>query len=55
MHHTAVLDPFTEEVTLNVRCDIVEPATMQGYSRDPRSVAKRAEEYMRLQALLIPY
>ena len=44
---TAVLDPFTEEVTLNVRCDIVEPATMQGYSRDPRSVAKRAEEYMR--------
>ena len=44
---TAVLDPFTEEVTLNIRCDIVEPATMQGYSRDPRSVAKRAEEYMR--------
>jgi glutamine synthetase len=44
---TAVLDPFTEEVTLNLRCDIVEPTTMQGYSRDPRSVAKRAEEYMR--------
>ncbi len=44
---SAVLDPFTEEVTLNIRCDIVEPATMQGYSRDPRSVAKRAEEYMR--------
>ena len=44
---TAVLDPFTEAVTLNIRCDIVEPATMQGYSRDPRSVANRAEEYMR--------
>lgn len=44
---TAVLDPFTEEVTLNIRCDILEPATMQGYSRDPRSVARRAEEYMR--------
>ncbi|WNC69120.1 glutamate--ammonia ligase [Thalassotalea nanhaiensis] len=44
---TAVLDPFTEEATMNLRCDIVEPATMQGYSRDPRSVAKRAEEYMR--------
>ncbi|WP_394176868.1 glutamate--ammonia ligase [Thalassotalea litorea] len=44
---TAVLDPFTEETTLNIRCDIVEPATMQGYERDPRSVAKRAEEYMR--------
>jgi glutamine synthetase len=44
---TAVLDPFTEAVTLNIRCDIVEPATMLGYSRDPRSVANRAEEYMR--------
>ncbi|WP_026957501.1 MULTISPECIES: glutamate--ammonia ligase [Aliagarivorans] len=44
---TAVLDPFTEEATLNIRCDILEPATMQGYDRDPRSVAKRAQEYMR--------
>jgi glutamine synthetase len=44
---TAVLDPFTETPTLNIRCDILEPATMQGYSRDPRSVAHRAEEYMR--------
>jgi glutamine synthetase len=44
---TAVLDPFTEAVTLNIRCDIVEPTTMQGYSRDPRSVANRAEEYLR--------
>ena len=33
---TAVVDPFTEEVTINVRCDIVEPSTMQGYERDPR-------------------
>jgi len=44
---TAILDPFTEAVTLNIRCDVVEPTTMQGYSRDPRSVANRAEEYMR--------
>ncbi|WP_104400272.1 glutamate--ammonia ligase [Vibrio penaeicida] len=44
---SAVLDPFTEDATLNVRCDILEPATMQGYDRDPRSIAKRAEEYMR--------
>ncbi|TKB51773.1 glutamate--ammonia ligase [Ferrimonas aestuarii] len=44
---TAVLDPFTEESTLNVRCDIIEPTTMQGYDRDPRSIAKRAEAYMR--------
>ena len=44
---SAVLDPFNEAVTLNIRCDVVEPDTMQGYSRDPRSVAKRAEEYLR--------
>ncbi|MCA2016270.1 glutamate--ammonia ligase [Vibrio tritonius] len=44
---SAVLDPFTEDSTLNIRCDILEPATMQGYDRDPRSIAKRAEEYMR--------
>ncbi|CAH0532325.1 Glutamine synthetase [Vibrio stylophorae] len=44
---SAVLDPFTEESTLNIRCDILEPATLQGYDRDPRSIAKRAEEYMR--------
>lgn len=44
---SAVIDPFPEEPTLNLRCDIVEPATMQGYERDPRSVARRAEEYLK--------
>ena len=44
---TAVIDPFTDVPTLNLRCDIVEPATMQGYERDPRSVARRAEEYLK--------
>ncbi|MFP4606268.1 MAG: glutamate--ammonia ligase [Thiohalospira sp.] len=43
---TAVMDPFTDEPTMNLRCDIVEPSTMQGYERDPRSVAKRAEAYI---------
>ena len=46
---TAVMDPFFEEATLNLRCDIVEPTTMQGYDRDPRSLAKRAEAYLLLQ------
>ena len=44
---TAVLDPFTDVATLNLRCNIVEPTTMQGYERDPRSVALRADEYLK--------
>ena len=44
---TAVLDPFTDEPTLNLRCDIIEPSTGQGYERDPRTVAKRAEAYLK--------
>jgi glutamine synthetase len=45
--NTAVLDPFTDEPTLNITCDILEPNTMQGYERDPRTIAKRAEAYLK--------
>lgn len=48
---TSFLDPFFEDKTLVLRCDIIEPATMQGYERDPRSVAKRAEEYLKSTGL----
>lgn len=48
---TAFLDPFTEDSTLCLRCDVIEPATMQGYDRDPRSVAKRAENYLKSTGL----
>jgi glutamine synthetase len=44
---SAVLDPFCDEPTLNLRCDILEPSTMKGYERDPRSVANRAEAYLK--------
>jgi glutamine synthetase len=44
---TAVIDVFTEEPTLILRCDVIEPSTMQGYERDPRSAAKRAQAYLK--------
>jgi glutamine synthetase len=44
---TALIDPFYEETTVNLRCDVIEPTTMQGYGRDPRSLAKRAEAYLK--------
>ena len=43
---TAVEDPFFERKTLIVRCDVLEPHTMEGYARCPRSLARRAEAYL---------
>jgi glutamine synthetase len=48
---TAVMDPFYDEKTLILRCDIIEPKNMQGYERDPRSIAKRAEAYLKSTGL----
>ena len=44
---TAIVDPFAEDATVNITCDVIEPNTMQGYERDPRSLAKRAEAYLK--------
>jgi len=43
---TAVQDPFSQHKTMIVRCDVLEPHTMEGYTRCPRSLAKRAEAYL---------
>jgi len=44
---SAVLDPFAAVPTLILSCDVLEPSTMQAYTRCPRSVAKRAEAYLK--------
>ena len=44
---SAILDPFFDDPTVNLRCDVLEPTTMQGYERCPRSISKRAEEYLK--------
>jgi glutamine synthetase, type I len=43
---SVALDPFAAQAQLIIFCDIVEPATGQLYDRDPRSIAKRAEQYV---------
>ena len=45
--NTANMDPFREEPTLILTCDVVEPSDGKGYDRDPRSLAKRAEAYLK--------
>src|ERR671919_453008 len=44
---SARLDPFTDEPTLLLTCDVVEPSDGKGYDRDPRSIAKRGEAYLK--------
>jgi glutamine synthetase len=44
---SAVLDPFSAAPTLSLVCEIVDPTTGEAYGRDPRRIARRAEEYLR--------
>ena len=48
---TAFIDPFFDETTLVLSCDVVEPSDGKGYDRDPRSIAKRAEAYLKSTGL----
>src|SRR6266480_3290054 len=45
--NTANIDPFLDETTLLLTCDVIEPSDGKGYERDPRSLAKRAEAYLK--------
>jgi glutamine synthetase len=45
--NTAVIDPFRPHKTLNINCFVKDPVTGESYSRDPRYVAKKAEDYLR--------
>jgi glutamine synthetase len=44
---TAKIDPFIEMTTLSLICNIYDPITREGYTRDPRFIAKKAEAYLK--------
>ncbi|MBP6563496.1 MAG: type I glutamate--ammonia ligase [Neisseriaceae bacterium] len=48
---SANIDPFFDEPTLIMSCDVIDPANGQGYDRCPRSVAKRAENYLKASGI----
>ena len=45
--NTANIDPFMEESTLILTCNVVDPEDGKGYDRDPRTIANRAEQYLK--------
>jgi len=48
---SAHMDPFYDEPTLVLSCDVLEPSTGKGYERDPRTIAKKAEAYLKSSGL----
>ena len=44
---TACMDPFMAAPTLSLICDVVDPITREGYERDPRNIAQKAEQYLK--------
>ena len=49
--NTANIDPFMEETTLLLSCDVLEPGDGKPYDRDPRSIAKKAEAYLKASGI----
>jgi glutamine synthetase len=44
---SVMIDPFANQTTLIVRCDVIDPVTKLSYAKDPRAIAKKAEQYLR--------
>jgi glutamine synthetase len=44
--NTAIIDPFRQHKTLNINCFVKDPVTGESYSRDPRYIAQKAEDYL---------
>ena len=44
---TAIMDPFYDEPTLVISCDVIEPSDGKPYEKDPRSIGKKAEQYLK--------
>ena len=49
--NTAIIDPFRQHTTLNLNCFVLDPLTGESYSRDPRFVARKAEQYLQTTGL----
>jgi glutamine synthetase len=43
---TALVDPFHEQKTMSIVCNVIDPITRESYSRDPRYVARKAEAHL---------
>ena len=48
---SSFIDPFLEQTTLAITCDVIEPSDGKGYDRDPRSIAKRGAAYLKSTGL----
>lgn len=48
---TAMMDPFMAVPTLTLICNVVDPVTKEKYSRDPRYIAQKAEEYLKFTGI----
>src|SRR4029453_5255743 len=48
---SSFIDPFLDQATLAITCDVIEPSDGKGYDRDPRSIAKRGAEYLKSTGL----